>query len=125
MSETDPLEEYFEQRNAKNAAKVKAQKELIAASIASPAYQSELKFIERMTSDIFILLRLCLMYSGRAGKYSENSLTIRSRHGYLVCRQNVVLMRTTHISLLNILMEYHFCCQMVASANAVQTYSKT
>ena len=78
MSETDPLEEYFEQRNAKNAAKVKAQKELIAASIASPAYQSELKFIERMTSDIFILLRLCLMYSGRAGKYSENSLTIRS-----------------------------------------------
>lgn len=74
MSEIDPLEEYFEQRKAENVAKVKAQEELIA----SPAYQSELKFIERMTSDIVILLRLCLMYSGRAGEYSENSLTVRS-----------------------------------------------
>ncbi len=74
MSETDPFHEYFGQRQAEHAAKVKAQEELVA----SPAYQSELKFIERMTNDIIMLLRLCLMYSGRAGEYSENSLTIRS-----------------------------------------------
>ena len=74
MSEFDSLQEYFEQKKAEHAAKVKAQEELVA----SPAYQSELKFIERMTSDIIVLLRLCLMYSGRAGEYSENSLTIRS-----------------------------------------------
>ncbi len=74
MPEIDPLEEYFEQRKAESTAKIKAQEELIA----SPAYRSELKFIERMTSDIVILLRLSLMYSGRAGEYSENSLTVRS-----------------------------------------------
>lgn len=74
MSETDPLQEYFEQRQAEHAARVKAQEELVA----SPTYQSELKFIERMTGDIIMLLSFCLMYSGRAGEYSENSLTIRS-----------------------------------------------
>jgi len=74
MSETDPFQEDFEQIKEKNAAKVKAQKELVA----SPAYQSELKFIERITSDILMLLRLCFIYSGRVSEYSENSLTIRS-----------------------------------------------
>jgi hypothetical protein len=74
MSETDSLQEYFEQRKAEHITKVKTQEELVA----SPAYQSELKFIERITSDIIMLLRLCLTYSGRAGEYSENSLTIRS-----------------------------------------------
>ncbi|MBE9155984.1 hypothetical protein IQ265_03930 [Nodosilinea sp. LEGE 06152] len=74
MSETDPLHEFWEQRQAEYAVKVKAQEELVA----SPTYQSELSFIERMTNDVITLLRLCLMYSGRAGEYSENSLTIRS-----------------------------------------------
>jgi hypothetical protein len=74
MSESDPLREYFEQKQVEYAAKVKDQQELVA----SPAYQSELKFINRITNDIIFLLRSCLLYSGRAGKYSEHSLTIRS-----------------------------------------------
>jgi hypothetical protein len=74
MSEFDSLHDYFEQRQAEYNAKVKAQKELIA----SPAYQSELKFISRITNDIILLLSMCLSYSGRAGEYSENSLVVRS-----------------------------------------------
>jgi hypothetical protein len=46
--------------------------------MASPAYQNELKFINRMTSDLIMLISLSFHYSGRAGSYSTNSLVIRS-----------------------------------------------
>jgi hypothetical protein len=74
MSEFDSLEKHVEKQCSEIAAKIASQKDLIA----SPAYQNELKFIERMTNDIILLLRTCLTCSGQAGSYSENSLTIRS-----------------------------------------------
>jgi hypothetical protein len=74
MPEFDSLEKYIEHQQSNITAKIAFQKELIA----SPAYQNEIKFIDRMTNDIILLLRTCLMCSFRGGSYSENSLTIRS-----------------------------------------------
>jgi len=74
MSEFDSLDDYFEQKRAEYNTKVKTQEELVA----SPVYQGELKFINRITEDVILLLGMCLAYSGRAGQYSENSLVIRS-----------------------------------------------
>ncbi|MEG4201849.1 hypothetical protein [Microcoleus sp. Pol12A5] len=64
--------EYFKKRKEEHEARVKAQEELVA----SPAYQSELKHIRRMTYDISNVLRICLIYSQRAGEYFKNSLMI-------------------------------------------------
>jgi len=66
--------QYLEQKKAEQEASIKAQEELIASS----AYQNELKFIQRITSDAIILLHIFLTYSTREGEFSHNSLTIRS-----------------------------------------------
>jgi hypothetical protein len=74
MSESDLIQDFFGKQRAEHAARVKAHEELIA----SEPYQNELKFIGRMTRDLMQLLNVCMMYSTRAGEYSENSLVVRS-----------------------------------------------
>jgi hypothetical protein len=63
----------FEQMRLAHEERVKAQDEVVA----SEAYQSQLKFIGRMTGDMIHLLNLCLIYSTRASEYSENSVMVR------------------------------------------------
>jgi len=63
----------FEQMRLAHEERVKAQDEVVA----SEAYQSQLKFIGRMTGDMIHLLNLCLIYSTRASEYTENSVMVR------------------------------------------------
>lgn len=44
----------------------------------SPEYHAQLKYIRRLSSDAATLLRLCYMYSSRAGEYLKNSLVVQS-----------------------------------------------
>lgn len=64
----------FEKLWMEHAARVQAQNELAA----SAEYQNEVKFISRMTGDFLRLLKICMLYSTRAGEYSENSIVVRS-----------------------------------------------
>lgn len=68
------LKNLLDEREREFNERINAQQELMA----SPAYQSELKFIKGLTYDVVDVLRLCLAYSGRAGKLAEHSLVIRS-----------------------------------------------
>ncbi len=70
----DAFSEFWEKQRSEHDARVEAQQKLIA----SEAYQSELKFIGRMTFDLIQVLRLCMDYSGRAGEFSENSIVVKS-----------------------------------------------
>ena len=75
MTETNSLHDYIEERWATEfVEKIRMQQEMVA----SAPYQSELKFIERLTKDVVMTLNLCMLYSVRLGKFSGNSITIRS-----------------------------------------------
>lgn len=70
----DEAPDPFERLWTAHAERVQAHKEVTA----SADYQNEVKFISRMTGDVLRLLKLCVIYSTRAGKYSENSVVVRS-----------------------------------------------
>lgn len=72
MSEEAP--DPFQQAWTAHAARVQEHTEVTA----SADYQNEVKFISRMTGDLVALLKLCMIYSTRAGEYSENSIVVRS-----------------------------------------------
>lgn len=70
----DAFNDFWEKTRSEHDARVEAHRKLMA----SEAYQSELKFIGRMTFDVIQVLQLCMAYSGRAGEFSENSVVISS-----------------------------------------------
>lgn len=82
MSEIDPIKNFtenyikdlLEKKEAEQRAKDEAQKELVA----SPAYQTQLKFIQRMSYDVAMVLNISLTYSQRTDKHFKNSLVIQS-----------------------------------------------
>jgi hypothetical protein len=67
--------EKFKAQQAELYAKFKAQQELVA----SPAYQNELKYINRISDDIALIFTICMGYGlVRPGKNTANSLFLHS-----------------------------------------------